>query len=316
MATTLPPVSPATSEVDDYRVRWLSTIPFWGVHVAAVVGVIWLGWSWSGLALALALYAVRMFGITAGFHRYFAHRSFKAGRVMQFLLALLGGLSTQKGVLWWAAHHRNHHKFSDEPEDVHSPRQRGFYWSHMGWILVKKHDVIHWDRIPDLAKYPELRFLTRYDIWLTAAFGVLLYALGGPWALVWGYFVSTTLLWHGTFTINSFSHIFGRRRYDTTDDSKNNWLLALLTLGEGWHNNHHYYQRSVRQGFSWWEVDLTYYVLVAMSWVGLVSELHSVPDHVRDPEQARARLARKASLQADDGVDPGAAAAPSSSVAA
>jgi stearoyl-CoA desaturase (delta-9 desaturase) len=316
MATTLPPVSPASSEVDEYRVRWLSTIPFWGVHVAAVVGVIWLGWSWSGLALALALYFVRMFGITAGFHRYFSHRSFKTGRVMQFLLALLGGLSTQKGVLWWAAHHRNHHKFSDEPEDVHSPRQRGFYWSHMGWILVKKHDVIHWDRIPDLAKYPELRFLTRCDIWLTVAFGVLLYVLGGPWALVWGYFVSTTLLWHGTFTINSFSHVFGRRRYDTTDDSKNNWLLALLTMGEGWHNNHHYYQRSVRQGFYWWEVDITYYVLVAMSWVGLVSELQSVPDHVRDPEQARARLARKASLQADDGVEPGAAVAPSSGVAA
>ena len=287
-------------QAEDYRIRWMSTIPFWAVHVVAVAGVIWLGWSWSGLMLALALYFTRMFGITAGFHRYFSHRSFKTGRVMQFLLALLGGLSTQKGVLWWAAHHRNHHKYSDEPEDVHSPRQRGFFWSHMGWILVKKHDVIHWDRIPDLARYPELRFLTRYDVWISAAFAVLLYVVGGAWALIWGYFVSTMLLWHGTFTINSFSHIIGRRRYETEDDSKNNWLLALLTMGEGWHNNHHYYQRSVRQGFYWWEIDLTYYVLVAMSWLGLVSELHSVPAHVRDPELARERLARKAADRADE----------------
>jgi stearoyl-CoA desaturase (Delta-9 desaturase) len=292
--------------VEDYRIRWMSTIPFWAVHVVAVAGVVWLGWSWSGLALALALYFVRMFGITAGYHRYFSHRTFKTSRVMQFLLALLGGLSTQKGVLWWAAHHRNHHKYSDEPQDVHSPRQRGFFWSHMGWILVRKHDVIHWDRIPDLARYPELRFLTRFDIWISAAFAVLLYVVGGPWALIWGYFVSTMLLWHGTFTINSFSHIIGRRRYETEDDSKNNWLLALLTMGEGWHNNHHYYQRSVRQGFYWWEIDLTYYVLVAMSWLGLVSELHSVPAHVRDPELARERLARKAAGQADE-VGPGAA---------
>jgi stearoyl-CoA desaturase (delta-9 desaturase) len=310
MATS-PSSAPArTAQADDYRIRWMSTIPFWGVHVTAVAGVIWLGWSWSGLALAIALYFGRMFGITAGFHRYFSHRSFKTGRVMQFLLALLGGLSTQKGVLWWAAHHRNHHKFSDEPEDVHSPRQRGFFWSHMGWILVKKHDVVHWDRIPDLAKYPELRFLTRYDMWITAAFAVLLYVVGGAWALVWGYFVSTTLLWHGTFTINSFSHIIGRRRYETTDDSKNNWLLALLTMGEGWHNNHHYYQRSVRQGFYWWEIDLTYYVLVAMSWIGLVSDLQTVPEHVRDPELARERLARKAALREDDAEPESAAVSP------
>jgi stearoyl-CoA desaturase (delta-9 desaturase) len=306
METSASSHSAGPVQAEDYRIRWTSTVPFWAVHVVAVAGVVWLGWSWSGLALALALYFGRMFGITGGYHRYFAHRSFKTGRVMQFLLALLGGLSTQKGVLWWAAHHRNHHKYSDEPQDVHSPRQRGFFWSHMGWILVKKHDVIHWDRIPDLARYPELRFLTRYDVWISAAFAVLLYAVGGAWALIWGYFVSTTLLWHGTFTINSFSHIIGRRRYETEDDSKNNWLLALLTMGEGWHNNHHYYQRSVRQGFYWWEIDLTYYVLVAMSWLGLVSELHSVPEHLRDPELARERLARKAAGRVDE-VEPGAA---------
>lgn len=292
------PLSPPPSG-DEYSTVKIQSIPFWMVHIAAVVGVVWLGWSWSGAALALGLYAVRMFGITGGFHRYFAHRSYKTGRVMQFLLALLGGLSTQKGVLWWAAHHRNHHLHSDEPEDTHSPRQRGFYWAHMGWILVKKNDPIKWELIPDLAKYPELRFLNRYDMHLAVAFSVLLFLLGGAHALVWGYFVSTTLLWHGTFTINSFSHIFGRRRYETTDDSRNNWLLAIITLGEGWHNNHHYYQRSVRQGFYWWEYDVTYYVLKALSWVGLVSDLQSVPDHLRDPEAAREVLARKAARAAE-----------------
>ncbi len=284
-----------TSELD--RARWVANSPFWGVHVAAVVGVIWLGWSWSGLLLALGLYAVRMFGITAGYHRYFAHRSFKAGRGMQFVLALLGGLACQKGVLWWAAHHRAHHKYSDMPEDIHSPRQRGFFWSHVGWILVKRHTATDWDRIPDLAKYPELRLLTRYDVVLNIAFAVLLYALGGPWALVWGFFVSLVLTWHGTFTINSFSHIIGRRRYETEDDSKNNWFLAIITMGEGWHNNHHYYQRSVRQGFYWWEIDMSYYILKALSLVGLVSGLHTVPEHLREPETANANLARKNALR-------------------
>ncbi|WP_428264991.1 acyl-CoA desaturase [Haliangium sp.] len=295
----MPPTEspPTTVRSDADRVRWVQTIPFWGVHVAAVVGVVWLGWSWSGLLLAVGLYYLRLFGITAGFHRYFAHRSFRTGRVMQFLFALLGGIAAQKGVLWWAAHHRHHHKYSDEPEDVHSPRQRGFWWSHVGWILVRRYQPIQWEKIPDLAKYPELRFLTRFDGLVNVAFAVLLFALGGSWALVWGFFVSLTLAWHGTFTINSFSHIFGRRRYDVTDDSKNNWLLAILTLGEGWHNNHHYYQRSVRQGFYWWEIDVSYYILKAMSWVGLVHDLHTVPARIRDPEAARVRIAHKAALR-------------------
>ena len=281
-----------------YRMRTVTTIPFWGVHIAAVAGIIWQGWSWSGLALAVGLYYARMFGITAGYHRYFSHRSYKTGRVMQFLMALLGTLSLQKGVLWWSANHRLHHKFSDQPEDVHSPRQRGFWWSHVGWILSDAHEATHLEQVPDLARYPELRLLNRFHLPIAVAFAVSLFLIAGTWALLWGFFVSTSLLWHGTFTINSFSHIVGGRRYETDDDSRNNWLLALITMGEGWHNNHHYYQRSASQGFFWWEVDMSYYLLTAMSWVGLVWDLQKVPAHVRDPEKARVRRERKLAQRA------------------
>jgi stearoyl-CoA desaturase (delta-9 desaturase) len=259
---------------------WKS-LPFFAVHIGAVIGVVVLGWSWAGLGLAIALYYLRMFGITAGNHRYFAHRSYKMGRGMQFFMALLGTTSVQKGVLWWAAHHRTHHKYSDEPEDIHSVRQRGFWWAHVGWILSDEHEATDWKRIQDFARYPELVWLNRYHLVVVVAFAALLFALGGAFALVWGFFVSTTILWHGTFTINSLSHVFGRRRYQTSDDSKNNWLLALITMGEGWHNNHHHYQRSTSQGFFWWEYDATFYLLRGLSWLRLVRDLHVAPDHIR-----------------------------------
>ncbi len=262
------------------------SIPFWAVHVAAVVGIAVLGWSWTGLALAVLLYYVRMFGITAGNHRYFSHRSYKMGRGMQFAMALLGTTSLQKGVLWWAAHHRVHHKYSDEPEDIHSVRQRGFWWAHVGWILSNDYDETDWKRIPDLAKYPELVWLNKYYLVVNVAYAALLFALGGAWALLWGFAVSTVLLWHGTFTINSLSHVFGRRRFATTDDSKNNWFLALLTMGEGWHNNHHHYQRATNQGFYWWEIDVTYYILRGLAAVRLVSDIHTPPEHILDGERA------------------------------
>jgi len=271
------------------QIRWVDNIPFWGVHVAALVGAIMVGISWAAVAWLLATFFIRMFGITAGYHRYFSHRAYKTSRPFQFLMALLGVTAVQKGPLWWASHHRRHHKYSDEPMDVHSPRQRGFWWSHMGWILVKRHSQTEWDRIKDLAAYPELRALEKLHMVVVVGFAVALYFIGGPTALVWGFFVSTTLLWHGTFTINSLAHVWGGRRYETTDDSRNNPVLAILTMGEGWHNNHHHYQRSARQGFYWWEIDMSFYALRALSLVGLVSDLHGVPRHVRDQTEAPGR---------------------------
>ncbi|MBM4361479.1 MAG: acyl-CoA desaturase [Deltaproteobacteria bacterium] len=258
----------------------VKSIPFLLVHVLAVVGVVGLGWSWSGLGLALALYFVRMFGVTGGYHRYFSHRTYKTSRAFQLVLALLAMSSVQKGVLWWASHHRIHHKNSDAPGDVHSVKLDGFLWSHVLWILSRKHHEIAWDKVKDLSRYPELVFLDRHHYLPPTVYGVGLFLVGGWHALVWGLLVSTVLLWHGTFTINSLSHMFGSRRYVTTDDSRNNWLLAIITLGEGWHNNHHYYQRSVNQGFFWWEYDITYYVLRLLQALGLVWDLHVPPAHV------------------------------------
>ena len=284
----LPALTASKITPTDERVRWLANIPFLGVHVAAVVGPILLGWSWTGLALAIGLYIVRMFGVTAGFHRYFSHRSYKTSRAFQLALALLGTSAAQKGPLWWAGHHRAHHKWSDTEADVHSVKQRGFWWAHVKWILVRKYDQTDWDRIKDFARYPELRWLNTWHVIPTAVLVAILLLAGGWWAVIWGYCVSTTLLWHGTFTVNSLSHVYGRRRYNTGDDSRNSFLIALFTLGEGWHNNHHHYQRSERQGFYWWELDITHSILKMLSWARLVWDLHEPPRHVRDRRIGRA----------------------------
>jgi stearoyl-CoA desaturase (Delta-9 desaturase) len=254
------------------------TVAFWGVHLGAIIGVAILGWSWTGVLLALALYAPRMFFVTAGNHRYFSHRSYRTSRVFQFLLALGGVATGQKGVLWWAAHHRRHHRFSDRPGDAHSPRD-GFWWSHMGWILSRELEDVDLAGVKDLTRYPELRLLEKFWIVPPVLVGVATWALGGTFGLVWGYFVCQTIFWHGTFTINSLSHVFGSRRFVTRDDSRNNWLLALITFGEGWHNNHHHRPGSVRQGLRWWEIDLSYYILRALAALGLVWDLRAASEH-------------------------------------
>jgi stearoyl-CoA desaturase (delta-9 desaturase) len=260
----------------------LLTIPFWGVHVLAIVGLAILGWSWTGAALCLALYVPRMFFVTGAYHRYFSHRSYKTSRWFQFVLALGATLTAQKGVLWWAAHHRVHHKLSDAPGDLHSVEQSGFWWAHMGWILARDLEGTDGTRVKDLEKYPELRWLDRYWMVPAIAAGTLTFLAGGFFVLIWGFAVCQVLCWHGTFTINSLSHLWGGRRYETDDASRNNLVLALITMGEGWHNNHHHYQVSTRQGFRWWEIDCTYYILCALAAVGLIWDLHGVPDHIVD----------------------------------
>jgi len=264
------------------RIDWVKSIPFLGVHAVAL-GTIVLGrFSWALLGLALASYFLRMFGITAGYHRYLSHRSFRTGRAFQFLLALLGTTATQKGPLWWAGHHRDHHRFSDQPEDVHSPVQRGFWWSHVGWIMSRRYEATKLHRVRDLARYPELRWLDRWHVVPAIAYAAAFWAVGGVPALLWGYFVSTVLLWHGTFLVNSLAHVIGRRRYETTDASRNSLAIALATMGEGWHNNHHHYQSTANQGWFWWEVDVTYYALRALAALGIVSDLRTPPRAVRD----------------------------------
>jgi stearoyl-CoA desaturase (Delta-9 desaturase) len=223
-----------------------------------------------------------MFWVTIGYHRYFSHRAFKTSRPFQLVTAFFAMTSAQKGVLWWAAHHRDHHKYSDGPLDLHSPSQSGFWWSHVGWILSDRFNATKLDRIRDFARYPELRWLNRWYLVPPAVYLLALWLAGGLPILIWGGVIGTILLWHGSFTINSLAHLFGSRRYDTPDGSRNNWLLALLTCGEGWHNNHHHYQSTANQGWFWWQVDASYYGLKLLHWSRLVWDLRTPPPHVRD----------------------------------
>lgn len=258
---------------------WFSAVRFWGLHVLCFAAI-WTGVDLWDVAICLGLYVVRMFGVTAGYHRYFSHRAYKMGRVMQFLMAFLAQTSAQKGVVWWASHHRHHHKYSDQPQDVHSVRQGGFWWAHVGWIFDERWEKTDLSRVKDLSRFPELMWLDRWHHVPAVVLALACFAIGGWSGLIVWFLWSTVLLWHGTFTINSLAHVFGKRRYETTDDSKNNLWLALITLGEGWHNNHHHFQASVNQGFYWWEVDITYYALCGLEKMGLVHDLKRPPLHV------------------------------------
>ena len=272
------------------RFEWGKALPFIILHLGCL-GVLWTGWSPVAVLVCALLYVVRMFFVTGIYHRYFCHKAYKVSRPVQFLFALLGLLSVQRGALWWAATHRHHHAHSDEEIDVPSPRHKGFLGAHIGSMTSSRNFPTDYRLIPDLAKYPELVFLNRFDLIGPLLMAILTYGLGtllamyspglhtsGAQMLVWGGFISTVLLFHGTCCINSMAHVWGKPRYDTGDDSRNSLLLALITLGEGWHNNHHRYQSAARQGFYWWEIDPTYYTLRLLALLGIISDLKRVPE--------------------------------------
>ena len=293
--TTAAVPAPEPKEAQE-KIHWVVSLPFIAMHLAALTAFL-VDFHWRDVIVCVALYYVRMFFVVTGYHRYFSHRSYRTGRVYQFLLALLATTSAQKGPLWWAAHHRHHHRVSDQADDVHSPVQKGFFWSHVGWILSSKYEDTRYELVRDLAAFPELRWLNRWHLVPPVVLAVTLFLIGGVSMLVWGFVVSTVMLWHGSFTINSLSHVFGRRRYKTTDTSRNNWLLALLTLGEGWHNNHHYHQNTANQGWFWWEVDFAFYGLKVLSWLGVVRDLRVPSDavkyaHLQYTDEERARVRR------------------------
>ena len=263
------------------RIDWLRVAPFVAMHLACLA-VFWVGVSASAVAVAAALYALRAFALTAFYHRCFSHRAFRTSRAVQFVFALLGASAAQRGPLWWASHHRHHHAQADRPEDVHSASRHGFAWSHAGWFLAPANFHVRLERVRDLTRFPELRFLDRFDVLPPLALALGLWLAGGAQLLVWGFFVSTVALYHATFAINSLAHRFGSRRYATPDDSRNNFWLALIALGEGWHNNHHHYPRAARQGFNWWEVDFTWYGLRLLAALGLIWDLRPVPARIRE----------------------------------
>jgi len=276
------------------RTAALPATIYWGLHAACLLAF-WTGGSAFEIALCLGLFWIRLFGITGGYHRYFSHKSFKTSRAFQFVLAVLGVASVQKGPLWWAAGHRRHHRYSDQEGDMHSPRE-GFWHAHQGWIVDGRWDETEIDRIRDFARFPELAWLNRWHIAVPLALVAICFAIGGLSTFVWGFCISTVLLWHSTYSINSLAHRWGSQRYETGDDSRNNFFLALLTLGEGWHNNHHHYMASARQGFFWWEIDITYYVLRALQSIGVVWDLREPPADVVRP--GASKLAARAKLAA------------------
>jgi stearoyl-CoA desaturase (Delta-9 desaturase) len=254
--------------------RWRSALlltRFAALHIGAAA-VLLVPFEPSLLLWLAGSYVVRMFGVTAGYHRYFSHRAYKLGRVAQAAMAVLAQTAGQKGVLWWAAHHRDHHRHADRDDDVHSPRQ-GFWWAHVGWILSTRHDRYDPRRVADFGRFPELVWLDRYHWAPTVAYGAGIWLAGGFAAFAWGYLLATVLLYHATFAINSVAHVWGTRRFPTADDSRNNFWLALVTLGEGWHNNHHFCRSSCRQGVGWWEIDLTYLVLRGLAAAGIARDL-------------------------------------------
>lgn len=280
-------------DTSDRSFNFVRVLPFLGLHLACLL-VIVTGFSAIAVGFAVVFFLVRMFAITAFYHRYFSHKTFKTNRFWQFLFAGLGASAAQRGPLWWAAHHRHHHQHSDEPEDLHSPQQGGFWWAHLGWFTCDAGFAMNKKRVGDWMKFPELRFINRFDALVPALAIAVIYGFGealAAWApglgtnglqmVVWGFFISTVALFHATVSINSLAHVWGSRRFKTGDDSRNNAFLALITLGEGWHNNHHRWPLSARQGFRWYELDMTYCGLWLMEKLGIIHSLNRLPEPIR-----------------------------------
>ncbi|HMP99636.1 MAG TPA: acyl-CoA desaturase [Cyclobacteriaceae bacterium] len=288
--------------------KLIKEISFIIVHLLPL-GALWTGATWFDWMICGLLYFFRMFWVTGGYHRYFSHRTYKTSRFFQFIIAFMAQTSAQKGALWWASHHRHHHRHSDTPDDPHSMKLYGFWYSHIGWIIGPDYKETDYKVIGDYAKYPELVWLNKYYLVPPFILAIAVMALGGIVnggsiaamfttagfsTLFIGFFLSTVILYHATFSINSLMHKIGKQRYDSGDESKNSLWLALITLGEGWHNNHHYYEVSTRQGFFWWEIDITYYILRVFSWMGLIWELKEVPSHIKySKNKAEARELKK-----------------------
>jgi stearoyl-CoA desaturase (Delta-9 desaturase) len=279
------------------EIDWMRVIPFILLHLSCLL-IFVVGFSWIAFIVCIILFAIRMFAITGFYHRYFSHKTFKTSRFVQLLFAMIGATAVQRGPLWWAAHHRGHHMHSDTSEDKHSPKEHGFLWSHMGWFLTKSNFVTNTKFIRELIRFPELRIIDRFDLLMPLALSIGLFIAGyylnqyepqlntnGFQLFIWGFSLSTVMLYHATFLVNSVAHQWGKKRYETKDTSRNNFIIAILTFGEGWHNNHHHYPGSARQGFYWWEIDLTYYVLKFLAMMGVIWDVRTVSDNIRESKK-------------------------------
>lgn len=286
------PYTMLISNNDSGTISWRLAGPYIGIHLACFTVAI-VGFSWTACSVAFILYWIRMFCITGFYHRYFSHRTFKTSRVAQCIFAILACTAAQRGPLWWLSQHRHHHISTDTLDDPHSPQFGGFFKSHVGWFLLKENVPVRSKYIKDFESFPEIKWLEDNELLPVVVLGFILFISGeicrvfssslhtnGPQLLVWGLCISTVVLYHATYTINSLAHCWGSRTFSTNDNSRNNLLLALITLGEGWHNNHHRYPLSTRQGFKWWQIDLTYYGLKVLAWLNIIWDLKPVPQHL------------------------------------
>jgi stearoyl-CoA desaturase (Delta-9 desaturase) len=275
------------TQVNDMRkhetagMDWVSVWFVVAFHVLAVIGVYQVGISWRLCLLALGSYLVRMWAVTVGYHRYFSHRAFKTSRVFQFIIGVMGTLAVERGPLWWGALHRRHHTYADSDDDIHSPTLHGFFWAYIGWMHSKTHTATtDYAAMRDFKRFRELYWLNEYYIVAPLVACGLLFVFCDYATFVWVVLVATVVQWHALFASNTFCHLFGSRRFDTKDTSTNNAVCALLVLGEGWHNNHHFFPGSARQGFYWWEYDVGYYSIKLLQALRLVWDVREVPARV------------------------------------
>lgn len=273
------------------KYNWPSMIFIGGTHLIAILAPFWIEITQEGIFILFVLYLINTFGITVGYHRYFSHKSFTTSRLFQFILALLAQSATQNGVLWWAEKHRLHHRYSDTKDDVHSPVTQGFFYGHCGWLFILANAEKKYTLVKDLERFPELRWLDKYDQLPTIILGIIILMTSGWSGFVIGFCLSRVICWHGAFTVNSIAHLYGSQRYMTGDNSRNCFWLSLFTYGDSWHNNHHHYASSANHGFFWWEIDIGYYLLVILSWLGIVWDLKKPPPHLLT--QPKYRLAKR-----------------------
>ncbi|MAS00404.1 MAG: acyl-CoA desaturase [Nitrosomonadales bacterium] len=281
------------------EIDWARVIPYIIIHLS-IISIFFVDFSLTAFWIFIGMYAIRMFAITGFYHRYFSHKTFKTSRLTQFIFAIIGASAVQRGPIWWAAHHREHHMHSDTIHDKHSPKAHSFFWSHTGWFLTKANFITHTRLVKELSRFPELRLIDRFDIIIPILTCLGLFYLGeylnlshpdlktnGLQLLSWGFVLSTILLYHSTFLVNSVAHLWGKKRYNTKDSSRNNFIVAILTFGEGWHNNHHHFPGSANQGFYWWEIDITYYLLMLLRTFGIIWDIRTVSEKIRESNKIK-----------------------------